>query len=188
MSDPGLGTRSAGPDRLFHHRRRAHSTMDSPAYSRRNFLFVLPGAVAGMVLGLRPQAAQSTDLFGADHCGPDARLALARKSELWGFHPDPRPGIDASGIIPREELEGLPENIIAIYDMVREMPHIADGLGCYCGCSVLPGYRSLLTCYHPEGMAMGCNICQGQAKLAHRRFKEGQDLERIRRALDARYG
>jgi hypothetical protein len=37
-------------------------------------------------------------------------------------------------------------------------------------------------------MAMGCNICQGQAKLAHRRFKEGQDLERIRRALDARYG
>jgi hypothetical protein len=162
--------------------------MESPAYSRRSFLYVLPGALAGLVLGLRPSGARSTTLTDGEFCGPEARLALARKSDLWGFHPEPRPGIDASGIIPPEELTGLPENVIAIYDMVREMPHIADGLGCYCGCSVLPHYRSLLTCYYPEGMAMGCNICQGQARLAYRRFKEGQDLERIRRALDARYG
>jgi len=37
-------------------------------------------------------------------------------------------------------------------------------------------------------MAMGCAICQGQARLAHRRFKEGQTLDQIRRATDARFG
>ena len=88
----------------------------------------------------------------------------------------------------REQLEGYPEEIVAVYDMVREMPHIADGIGCSCGCSAMPGYRSLLTCFHATGMAMGCNICQGQARLAHGRFKEGQSLEQIRRATDARFG
>jgi hypothetical protein len=66
------------------------------------------------------------------------------------------------------------------------MPHIADGLACYCGCELL-GNRSLLTCYSPTGMARGCPICQGEARLAHRRWKEGQSLEQIRRAIDARY-
>lgn len=121
-------------------------------------------------------------------CGAEARIELAKSMGLWGFHPDPRPGIDASGVLTREDLAGLPEEILVIYDQVREMPHIADGLGCYCGCSVFPTYRSLLTCYHKEGMAMGCNICQGQARIAYRRWKDGQSLERIRAALDARYG
>ena len=82
----------------------------------------------------------------------------------------------------------LGDDIIAIYDMVREIPQIADGIGCYCGCSVRPGYRSLLTCYYEDGMAMGCRICQGQARLAYRRHGEGQTLDQIRRAIDARFG
>ena len=57
---------------------------------------------------------------------------------------------------------------------------------CYCGCELL-GNRSLLTCYSPTGMARGCPICQGEARLAYRRWKEGQSLEQIRRAIDARY-
>ena len=52
----------------------------------------------------------------------------------------------------------------------------------------MPNYRSLLTCFYPTGMAMGCPICQGQARLAYRRVQEGQTLDQIRRATDARYG
>ena len=103
-------------------------------------------------------------------------------------HPDPRPGIDGSEVMTAEQLAAFPDETLAIYDMVREMPHIADGIGCSCGCSALPNYRSLLTCFYSTGMAMGCAICQGQARLAHRRFTEGQDLDQIRRATDARYG
>ena len=115
--------------------------------------------------------------LGATAAGP---LSAGRRTE----HPDPRPGIDASGVLSGEELAGFGPDVAAVYDLVREMPHIADGIGC----SYMPSYRSLLTCFHAGGMAMGCHICQGTARLAHRCWNEGQPLERIRAALDARYG
>jgi len=136
--------------------------------SRRRFLSVAPLALLGAVLGPR-------------------RL---RAPIVWmDAHPEPRPGITAEGVLTREQLEArnVEERVIEIFDMVREMPEIADGIDCYCGCAVRPGYRSLLTCYYADGMASGCPICQGEAQLAHRRWKDGQELERIRRAIDARY-
>ena len=115
-------------------------------------------------------------------------LAAPRRAAAAIDHPDPRPDIDGSGVLTAEQLAGFPDSVTEIYDMVREIPHIADGIGCACGCSVMPHYRSLLTCYHSGGMAMGCPICQGEARLAYRRHKEGQSLEQIRRAIDARWG
>ena len=114
-------------------------------------------------------------------------LAARRRQAV--DHPEPRPGIDASEVISAEQLreEGIPEETIALYDGIREMPEIADGLACYCGC-MLMGNRSLLMCYSEKGMARGCLICQGEARLAHRRWKEGQSLDQIRRAIDARFG
>jgi len=114
---------------------------------------------------------------------------LAARRRRSSDHPEPRPGIDASNVVSAEQLrsEGMPEETVALYDGIREMPHIADGLACYCGC-MLMGSRSLLSCYEEKGMARGCLICQGEARLAHRRWKEGQSLEQIRRAIDARYG
>ncbi len=103
-------------------------------------------------------------------------------------HPEPREGIDGSDVLPHEALSAFGDDVRAVYDMVREIPHIADGIGCGCGCAALPTYRSLLTCFHERGMAMGCAICQGEARLAYRRYQEGQDLDRIRRAIDARFG
>lgn len=104
-------------------------------------------------------------------------------------HPDPRPGITSELVLTLAQLEarGVTPEVQAVFDMVREMPEIADGIDCYCGCALREGYRSLLTCYYAEGMATGCPICQGEARLAYRRWKEGQDLARIRRAIDARY-
>jgi len=104
-------------------------------------------------------------------------------------HPEPRPGIDASGVVSDESLraDGFDEAVIEAFDGIRQIPQIADGLACYCGC-MLVGNRSLLTCYYDDGMARGCQICQGEGRLAYRRWKEGQTLEQIRRAIDARFG
>ncbi|HSM06030.1 MAG TPA: hypothetical protein VK858_15540 [Longimicrobiales bacterium] len=134
---------------------------------RRAFLRALP--VAGVAALLLPREV----------------IALRRRFD----HPEPRPGIDGSGVISEEQLraEGNPDAVIELYNGIREMPEIADGLACYCGCMLL-GNRSLLTCYHERGMARGCNICQGEARLAIGRYREGQSLDQIRRAIDARYG
>jgi hypothetical protein len=131
--------------------------------SRRTFLRALP--LSALALTLRPRGATA---------------AIA--------HPEPREGIDGSAVLTADDLKGYPSATIEIYDMIREIPHIADGIGCGCGCAAMPGYRSLLTCYHAGGMAMGCPICQGEARLAYRRHGEGQSLDQIRRAIDARYG
>lgn len=120
----------------------------------------------------------------AASAGP-IRAATPRRFE----HPEPRPGIDASGVVSAESLraDGFDESVIEAFDGVRQIPQIADGLACYCGC-MLVGNRSLLTCYYEKGMARGCQICQGEGRLAYRRWKEGQTLEQIRRAIDARFG
>lgn len=103
-------------------------------------------------------------------------------------HPEPRKGIDASLVISDEKAAQYGQETRDVVNMIREIPHIADGIGCYCGCSTRPGYRSLLTCFYEDGRGVGCPICQGEAKLVYRRHKEGQDLDRIRRAIDARFG
>ena len=138
--------------------------------SRRTFLRSLPGVAASLALAARPLR------------------AAGRRHEFASDHPEPRPGIDASGVLSADELKAddVPGETIALYDAVREMPEVADGLACYCGC-MLVGNRSLLTCYGETGMARSCMICQGEARLAHRRWKEGQSLDQIRRAIDARF-
>lgn len=115
-------------------------------------------------------------------------LAMPRRVFSGIKHPEPRKGIDASKVLTAEQLKGMPKSVIEIYDMIREIPEVADGIGCNCGCSAMPTYRSLLTCYYETGMARGCNICQGEAKLVYNRHKEGQKLDQIRRAVDARFG
>ncbi len=134
---------------------------------RRAFLRALPAAGAAALLL------------------PREVIALRRRFD----HPEPRPGIDGSGVVSEEQLraEGMPDATIELFNGIREMPEIADGLACYCGCMLL-GNRSLLTCYGEKGMARGCNICQGEARLAIGRHREGQSLDQIRRAIDARYG
>jgi hypothetical protein len=143
-------------------------TTRAPAASRRKFLRLLAGAMAATLTGLalRPAGAQ----------------LLAAAAD----HPDPRPDIDGATVLTADQLTA--PHLAELFDAVREIPHIADGLRCFCGCAHIEGYRSLLTCYEAPGMAQYCEICQGQARLAHGRWKEGQTLDQIRRATDARYG
>ena len=78
-------------------------------------------------------------------------------------HPEPRPNITADKVLKGEQLTGF-EDLAPIFDGIREFPHIADGIGCACGCAALPAYRSLLTCFEDPGMAMVCEICQAQGR------------------------
>lgn len=103
-------------------------------------------------------------------------------------HPEPRKGIDASLVLPDEKVAKYGKPVREVFNMIREIPEVADGIGCFCGCHAAEGNRSLLTCFYEGGRGIGCPICQGEAKLAYRRHKEGQSLDQIRRAIDARFG
>ena len=101
-------------------------------------------------------------------------------------HPEPRPGIDASKMLTREQLQGN-SDAIRVFDLVREIPHIADGIRCHCGCAEIEGYYSLLSCFEGDGMARYCEVCSGEGELAARLHKQGKTLDQIRAAIDAKF-
>ncbi|HEY9442346.1 MAG TPA: PCYCGC motif-containing (lipo)protein [Gemmatimonadales bacterium] len=113
-------------------------------------------------------------------------IAGRASARATGPHPDPRPGIDASHLPAPETVAERPDAVPA-YDEARTIPEILDGIRCQCGCAEQPGHRSLLSCYE-DGMAMDCDICQGQARLAYRLHAKGRTLDQIRSAIDSRYG
>lgn len=132
--------------------------------TRRRFLALVPAAA----LALAPR---------------QARAALVRS--LRGDHPTPRPGVDASKVLKAGQLH-TPE-AAPVFDLVREIPQVVDGIRCHCGCAELAGNYSLLSCYEEPGMAQHCEICQGQAKLVHRLHARGWSLDGIRAAVDAAF-
>ena len=102
-------------------------------------------------------------------------------------HPAPRPGISAAKVVPASQLDASPE-ITAIFDQIREIPAVADGIRCQCDCSALEDYYSLLTCYEGlDAMARHCEICQAQGRLVSRLHRSGRTLDQIRKAIDARF-
>ena len=110
----------------------------------------------------------------------------SRWKATQGKHPEPRPGIDASKVLTREQLAEHPDAISA-FDQVREIPQIVDGIRCSCGCASREGFYSLLSCYEGEGMARHCEVCQGTGRMAYRLHKQGKTLNEIREAVDLRY-
>jgi hypothetical protein len=136
---------------------------------RRGFVVLSAGLVATTLLpGARP-------------------LHAAIRVRRGGPHPDPRPGITAANVLSHDQLASAPHAIDA-FDQVREIPEIADGIRCQCGCADTPGFYSLLSCYESEGMARFCDICQGEGRMVHRLHRAGQTLDEIRAAIDARFG
>ena len=113
------------------------------------------------------------------------RLLRAMSQATGGKHPKPRPGIDASKVLPTKELKV--SGAAAAFDDARAIPQIIDGIRCHCGCSEWEGKYSLLSCYEGDGMAQHCEICQGQARLARRLYRMRRSLDDIRSAIDAKY-
>ena len=147
--------------------------------TRRDMLAAAARAGAAVALGL----AMGGEAQAAGHrhvCRPPMRAG--------GPHPEPRPGIDASHVCPAGTVRHYPKSIRA-FDEARTIPGILDGIRCQCGCADQEGMRSLLSCYEGEqAMALECDICEGQARLAYRLHGRGRSLDQIRAAIDARYG
>jgi hypothetical protein len=102
-------------------------------------------------------------------------------------HPDPRPGITGANVASARQLADVPA-LIPLFDAVRAIPEIADGIRCRCGCADLPGYRSLLSCYEgANAMARECRTCQAQGRLASRLRQSGKSLDDIRAAIDRKF-
>ncbi len=141
----------------------------SPDPSRRAFFAVAATGLLG-IAGI-PQ-------WKPPHCG---------YGEAAGDHPDPRPGVDASRVLTADQLEDVP-GLVDLYDGIRAIPHIADGIRCTCGCASEEGFRSLLTCFEANGMAKGCIICQTEGRMVVRLHGSGRTLDQIRAAVDARFG
>jgi hypothetical protein len=142
-------------------------------FSRRAFIATGLGAFGAMMASAAAARAMApTCAHGARRGGP---------------HPEPRPGITGEKVATTEQLAGA-SALIPLFDSVREIPEIADGIRCHCGCADMPGYRSLLSCYEgADAMARECRTCQGQGRLAARLKKSGKSLDEIRAAIDAKF-
>jgi len=102
-------------------------------------------------------------------------------------HPTPRKGVTGVYVLTKDQLQKTPQ-LIPLFDGIAQIPDIADGIRCNCGCPNPPELRSLLSCFEGRGMARDCVICQSQARLAIRLHKEGKTLDQIRAAIDAKFG
>ena len=134
--------------------------------TRRQFLSTTSATVAALLLPVRS----------------------ARAARPPGPHPTPRPGITGAKVLTREQLADRPK-LVSLFDSVREIPAVIDGIRCNCGCGGQEGFYSLLSCYEgKDAMARDCGICQGQGRMAARLHKAGKSLDEIRVGVDAKYG
>ena len=101
-------------------------------------------------------------------------------------HPEPRPGITAARVVGASHLDGYPE-AVPVFEMVRRIPKVVDGIRCHCPCGEFPASYSLLSCFEGEAMATRCAVCQDQARLAYAMAGRGTGLPAIRMAIDARF-
>ncbi|MEN8376070.1 MAG: hypothetical protein ABFS34_11530 [Gemmatimonadota bacterium] len=154
--------------------------MNDDSHSRRRFIAALPAAAFAIAAAVRPRRA-----LAAPGSGDRVRARCPTHGVRHAaVHPDPRPGVDASKVIPDEKVPGP---LKEMFDLVREAPQIVDGVRCHCGCAEIPGYYSLLSCFEKPGMALGCEICQGQGKMVGRMARDGASLEEIREAVDDKF-
>ena len=143
--------------------------MGSPSgFTRRSWLLAALGTLAAI--------------------SPRALRAMPIRPVSNPVHPTPRPGITASKVATTAMLDG-DQMLIDLFDSVRAIPHVIDGIRCHCGCATVDGHYSLLTCYETENaMARICPICQGEGRVAARMAKAGRSLDEIRAAIDAQFG
>ena len=150
--------------------------------NRRTFLSIAGCAGAGAIVDRRPRTVRATTRDLMAMCG-----AAPFHTRTAASHPTPRAGITGAKVLAGTRLAKWPD-LVLLFDGIRAIPAIADGIHCSCGCAEIPGYYSLLSCYEGDAMATICPICQGTGRLAVRLQAEGQTLAQIRVAVDAQFG
>lgn len=101
-------------------------------------------------------------------------------------HPTPRPGITAAKVLPISFVPRTPGSGEA-YAAARDAAETLDGVYCHCDCSKHAGHRSLLTCFESDHGAY-CDVCMGEAIVAHGMAQQGRSLDEIRTAIDRQFG
>ena len=125
--------------------------------------------------------------FVASLTASAASLVLAPRAVKAGqTHPVPRPGITGKYVLKHKDLERY-KKLIPLFDSVRDMPQIFDGIHCSCGCTRPIDYYSLLSCFEGAGMARECSTCQDEARLVIKLHKQGKTLAQIRAAYDREF-
>jgi hypothetical protein len=150
--------------------------------NRRTFFSVAGLAGAHVLLSRRRVAERRAARSSMPNCS--GHVSHARAAVV---HPTPRKGITGARVLGGAQLAKWP-HLQQLFDGIRTIPEIADGIRCSCGCAELPGYYSLLSCYEGDAMATICPICQGAGRLTVRLHSEGQTLDQIRVAVDAQFG
>ncbi|MBI5286087.1 MAG: hypothetical protein HY878_00660 [Deltaproteobacteria bacterium] len=72
------------------------------------------------------------------------------------------------------------------YQIAKEIPDVLDSIYCYCHCQKHSGHKSLLSCY-TDNHAAFCDICQDEAIIAYELYKEGKDVQTIKKMVDKRF-
>ena len=100
-------------------------------------------------------------------------------------HPEPRAMDHAGHVVSHERYAAYPR-VQEVYRMAAQVPHVLDGLHCYCECGEHSGHYSLLDCFASDHGAR-CDICLSEAAVAHEMTRQGASLDDIRRAIDDLY-
>lgn len=100
-------------------------------------------------------------------------------------HPEPRADAHERHVVAGAQYAAYPR-VAQIYNEVAEIPHVIDGIYCYCACSEHSGHYSLLDCYK-DNHAARCDVCLSEADMAYRMHQDGKSLDDIRTAIDRLY-
>lgn len=90
-------------------------------------------------------------------------------------------------------LADLPAELAGLYEAAHADREGFASVTCYCGCEEFLAHRGLLDCFlRPGGgwerHAVGCAVCQQEARDVIDLRRQGVPLEDIVRQIDARYG
>lgn len=92
------------------------------------------------------------------------------------------------------DLAALPADVAARYRFVEANQSLVAQVRCYCGCDRTDGHKNLRQCFLTErsgvydSHAVGCLICQEEAKDVEKFLARGTDAATIAAAIDQRYG
>lgn len=112
-------------------------------------------------------------------------LAMAAVRNLDAAHPRPRAMDHSAHVVAHEHYQAYPR-VQEVYRQAAEVPHVLDGIYCYCRCSQHAGHYSLFDCFTSDHGAR-CELCLAEAAIAYRMTKEGGSLDEVRAAIDALY-
>ena len=114
-----------------------------------------------------------------------AALAVFMTTRGAAAHPAPRADAAAEEVVHHSHYADYPR-VESVYKQAAAIPHVLDGLHCYCECGAHSGHYSLLDCFKTDHGA-GCDICLTSASVAFDLNKQGKSLEEIRAAVDELY-